>query len=428
MSVKDDQFFDLSLPLQPSPQASASAAASKNVVSNLFSSLGESLGIGSSKGIKLESAFVNFCLPEILDGKDRYYCDNCSQLVQSTKTLTLKSLPQILCVQLKRFRHDSYFSSKINTVVEYPVDGLDLRHFLHKEFIGSPLSSSSEYDLLGIVNHRGSFNGGHYVAYCKNAETGRWYEFDDSRVRVVSEEELMNVQAYLLFYIQKGEVDRERQRQEILKVINSCSTGSSAFVSKQWYNRLLNSSNPGPIDSFDVACPHGQLRPSLVNESTSGGPASFLKSIPDAAEFIDHLRAVYGEMGGTEGGFGILKDPRRCEVCAEEAAALDKRRSREDEDIQALDTATIPPGESWYLIDSNWLYAWNAFKNGSQGPPGPISNSRLFKANNNATVLRDNLARGTHYRGVNERVWNYFYGIYGGGPVLKRSTINIYNY
>lgn len=393
-------------------------------MSSLFSSLGESLGIGSSKGIKLESAFVNFCLPEVLDGKDRYRCENCNELVQSTKTLTLKSLPPVLCVQLKRFRHDSYFSSKLNNVVEYPVEGLDLRHFLHKEFIGSPLSSSSEYDLLGIVNHRGSFNGGHYVAYCRDLDTGRWLEFDDSRVREITESELMAVQAYLLFYIQKSEPDRERQRQEIIQSIAACSD-SSAFVSKQWYNRLVNSTNPGPIDSLDVACPHGQLRPTFFSNESTSSTCGFLKSVPDSEEFFEQLRAVYGELGGDEGGFGILRSPRRCEKCLEEAAALERRRSREDEEIQALDTAAIASGESWFLIDSNWLHRWNSFKNGVQGPPGPISNHRLFKSN--TSVLRDNLTRGTHYRGVNERVWSYFFGIYGGGPPIKRATINIYN-
>lgn len=422
ISVKDDQFFDLSLPLQPSPQASTSAA-SKGVMSNLFSSLGESLGIGSSKEIKLENAFVNFCLPEILDGKDRYFCESCNQLVQSTKTLTLKSLPQILCVQLKRFRHDSYFSSKMNNVVEYPTEGLDLRHFLHKEFIGSPLSHCSEYDLLGIVNHRGSFNDGHYVAYCRNFSNGKWFEFNDSRVREINEAQLMNVQAYLLFYIQKSDPDRVRLRQDIIKSINSPVDQTTAFVSKQWYNRLLNSSNPGPLDSFDVCCRHGQLRPILI--AADKDISSFLQPIPDSEEFLEQLRNVYGELGGSEGGFGILKSPKRCEKCIEEAEALKRRRNREDEEIQALDTSTIAEGEFWYLIDSNWLHQWNAFKSGVQGPPGPISNQRLFKSN--SATLRDHLSRGIHYRGVNERVWNYFYGIYGGGPVIKRSSINIYN-
>jgi hypothetical protein len=87
ISIKDDQFFDLSLPLSPGPNT-------KGRVSNLFSSIGESLGI-SGKDIRLESALVNFCLPELLDGKDRYLCEHCKELVQSTKTLSLKCLPQV---------------------------------------------------------------------------------------------------------------------------------------------------------------------------------------------------------------------------------------------------------------------------------------------------------------------------------------------
>lgn len=412
------------MPLQPSSQASTSATASRSVIGSLFSSLGESLGIGSGKGIKLESAFVNFCLPEILDGKDRYLCESCNQLVQSTKSLTLKSLPQVLCVQLKRFRHDSYYSSKLNTVVEYPVEGLDLRHFLHKEFIGSPLSSNSEYDLLGIVNHRGSFNGGHYVAYCKNFETGRWFEFDDSRVREIEESELLNIQAYLLFYIQKSDPERIKQRQEIIRIIE-LTRKSNTFVSKQWYNRLLNSNNPGPIDSFDVTCSHGQLNPKIITNSND--ITNFLKFLPDSEEFCEQLINVYGEVGGKDFGHGILKGPEICKKCLEEAEALKKRRKKEEEEIQELDSASIGEGEFWYLMDSNWLHQWNAFKSGSQGPPGPITNTRLFKSNTTPNVLRDNLSRGIHYRGVNERVWNYFYGIYGGGPIIKRQTINIYN-
>lgn len=388
-------------------------------MSSLFSSLGESLGLGSGKGMKLEGAFVNFCLPEVLDGKDRYFCEGCNQLVQSTKTLTLKSLPQVLCVQLKRFRHDSYFSSKMNNVVEYPADGLDLRHFLHKEFIGSPLSSYSEYDLFGIVNHRGSFNGGHYVAYCRNFATGKWTEFDDSRVREINDSELSAVQAYLLFYVQKTDPDRIKQQSDMIKRIcattESCS--STRFVSKQWFNRLLNCNNPGPIDSYDVICEHGNLRPKLPQDRTA-----FLQALPSSEEFCELLKSTFGELGGFG---GILVDPVKCEICVKEAAELEKRRSLEEAEVKALDSATIAEGEFWYLIDANWLHQWSAFKSGQRpNPPGPITNNRLFKS---PTLPRDNLSRGIHYRGVNEKVWNFFWSVYGGGPVIKKSTINIYS-
>ena len=90
MSIKDDQFFDLSLPITPGP-------STKGVVGNLFSSIGESLGI-SGKDVRLENTLVNFCLPEVLDGKDRYLCEHCKEFVLSTKTLSLKSLPQVLVI------------------------------------------------------------------------------------------------------------------------------------------------------------------------------------------------------------------------------------------------------------------------------------------------------------------------------------------
>jgi len=38
------------------------------------------------------------------------------------------------------------------------------------------------YDLIGVSNHFGSLNGGHYTANCKNPESGKWYNYNDSSV------------------------------------------------------------------------------------------------------------------------------------------------------------------------------------------------------------------------------------------------------
>lgn len=35
-------------------------------------------------------------------------------------------------------------------------------------------------------------------------------------------------------------------------------------------------------------------------------------------------------------------------------------------------------GEFWMLIDARWVSRWAAFVLGQAGPPGPISNRRLF--------------------------------------------------
>lgn len=156
---------------------------------------------------------------------------------------------------------------------------------------------------------------------------------------------------------------------------------------------------------------------------------SLLQPLPKkvASDFCNQ----FGELGGV----GVLESPVECTLCVEEAEALRKRRRREEMDVINLDTSSINDSEFWYLIDSSWLQLWQDFKSGGP-PPGPISNFRLLKSAPSPSSsaagkwekleFRTHLIRGEHYRGINERVWNYLYNIYGGGPVLRRRTIDIY--
>jgi ubiquitin carboxyl-terminal hydrolase 4/11/15 len=56
------------------------------------------------------------------------------------------------------------------------------------------------YDLLAVSNHYGGMGGGHYTAYAKNKDDGRWYYFDDSSVTALSEDAVVTKAAYVLFY------------------------------------------------------------------------------------------------------------------------------------------------------------------------------------------------------------------------------------
>ena len=38
------------------------------------------------------------------------------------------------------------------------------------------------YDLVGIVNHSGDIDYGHYTAECRNPANKKWYTFNDSSV------------------------------------------------------------------------------------------------------------------------------------------------------------------------------------------------------------------------------------------------------
>jgi ubiquitin carboxyl-terminal hydrolase 4/11/15 len=58
-----------------------------------------------------------------------------------------------------------------------------------------------EYELYAVSNHYGSLGGGHYTAYAKN--DGKWFDFNDSSVRGMSEDGVQGEGAYILFYKRK---------------------------------------------------------------------------------------------------------------------------------------------------------------------------------------------------------------------------------
>ena len=70
----------------------------------------------------LEMAVENFLRPEHLDGNNQYNCDACAKKVNATKGLKLKSLPEVLTVQMKRFTLDwsTYKMIKVHDRVTFP--------------------------------------------------------------------------------------------------------------------------------------------------------------------------------------------------------------------------------------------------------------------------------------------------------------------
>jgi ubiquitin C-terminal hydrolase len=60
------------------------------------------------------------------------------------------------------------------------------------------------YDLYAVVSHSGNLHGGHYISHAKHPVSKKWQTFNDSSVKdVKNPSEVINSQAYLLFYQQK---------------------------------------------------------------------------------------------------------------------------------------------------------------------------------------------------------------------------------
>uniref|UniRef100_A0A8D2NT15 Ubiquitin carboxyl-terminal hydrolase n=1 Tax=Zosterops lateralis melanops TaxID=1220523 RepID=A0A8D2NT15_ZOSLA len=145
--------------------------------------------------VALRDCIELFTTMETLGEHDPWYCPNCKKHQQATKKFDLWSLPRILVVHLKRFSYSRYWRDKLDTVVEFPIRGLNM-----SEFVCDPRAGSYVYDLIAVSNHYGAMGVGHYTAYAKNKVNNKWYYFDDSSVSVASEDQIVTKAAYVLFY------------------------------------------------------------------------------------------------------------------------------------------------------------------------------------------------------------------------------------
>lgn len=132
-----------------------------------------------------------------------YQCKNCNTSQDANRQLSILKLAPILVIQLKRFEHlINSTSVKLNDYIQFPI------HLNMKKFCTKDENSKEEdipdiiYELSGIVTHMGTVNEGHYITYSKTTN-GQWFQFNDSMVTVVSEEQMLKEQAYLLFYTVK---------------------------------------------------------------------------------------------------------------------------------------------------------------------------------------------------------------------------------
>lgn len=153
------------------------------------------ISLAVNNGNSLEQLFDNFVLSEKLVDDDQYFNDKLNEKQDAVKKTLFWSLPEILVIDLKRWSITN--KRKISSIIDFPLENLDL-----SKFISGYKKDSYVYDLYGICNHTGGTNGGHYFAYVKNANK-KWYIFNDTIVKEMSESKLVSQYAYCLFYRKK---------------------------------------------------------------------------------------------------------------------------------------------------------------------------------------------------------------------------------
>jgi len=162
------------------------------------------------KSNNLQESLGQFVKGELLEGDNAYFCEKCSVKRNTTKRMCIRSLPQTLVIQLKRFHYDweTNRALKFDDYFEFPwvldmgpytAEGISAQEdrdtFQSKLSPGLNLNTSLKdvtynYDLVGVTVHSGQANAGHYYSFIKdrrgnsvtNANKNKWFKFNDTTV------------------------------------------------------------------------------------------------------------------------------------------------------------------------------------------------------------------------------------------------------
>lgn len=161
-----------------------------------------------------------FTCPERLDANNLYRCAGCQNQVRAHKQLSLFQAPNILTIQLKRFRpgvfgkvwprfaHDLFRACPFLIFVSPPLPYIQLNQYiqfpklLNLTTVLTPGSDEGvlEYELYAVLLHLDMYNltfFGHYICATKAAD-GTWWLCDDDKVEKISVDDVLKLNAYMV--------------------------------------------------------------------------------------------------------------------------------------------------------------------------------------------------------------------------------------
>ena len=153
----------------------------------------------------LHESLDQYVRPDLLDGQNAYFCEQCQAKVTAIKRLCVRNLPPVLVIQLKRFDYDweRECATKFNDYFEFPRQ-LDMEPYTESGIARRDVENTSSssgtstptvgddpalYNLIGVVVHSGQASGGHYYSFVKRKSDQKWFRFDDCDVGEASLDE-----------------------------------------------------------------------------------------------------------------------------------------------------------------------------------------------------------------------------------------------
>eukprot|EP00574_Skeletonema_japonicum_P001694 CAMPEP_0201740652 /NCGR_PEP_ID=MMETSP0593-20130828/46414_1 /ASSEMBLY_ACC=CAM_ASM_000672 /TAXON_ID=267983 /ORGANISM="Skeletonema japonicum, Strain CCMP2506" /LENGTH=824 /DNA_ID=CAMNT_0048234973 /DNA_START=190 /DNA_END=2664 /DNA_ORIENTATION=+ len=226
-SCKIDPIEDIGLDILPVTKPSSASAPARG-----GSERSSSSSTRYTSSSRSTSPTSNLALADVTQALDRfisqerldsgYKCEKCGKVGKATKTSKLASIPPILTLHLKRFRYGGSGRAARSASANHPDNGvsdyvgpsgsakveghvkfqsiLDIKPYLTPKLQDTDFKKAI-CRLFAVVVHSGkNSHSGHYVTYVANMKGKDWWKMDDGKVVRASLNEVMQAEAYMLFY------------------------------------------------------------------------------------------------------------------------------------------------------------------------------------------------------------------------------------
>lgn len=133
-------------------------------------------------------------------------CPNCAEVSNITRKKRIANAPEVLVFYFRRFIKSGFFHTKDNTLINFPLENFDVTDFLdmNSEYFKGGWDQKAIYDLQVLVRHVGKDKeSNHYTTMALHNPEGKWFEYHDHRVRVVSKSYVASKEALMLFYLRR---------------------------------------------------------------------------------------------------------------------------------------------------------------------------------------------------------------------------------
>ncbi|KAJ1379095.1 Ubiquitin-specific peptidase 48, partial [Sesbania bispinosa] len=348
------------------------------------------------KGLKsLDESLDDYLSIEELHGDNQYFCDSCKTRVDATRSIKLRTLPEVLNFQLKRyvFLPKTTTKKKITSSFSFPAE-LVMHHRLSE-----PSQFDLIYDLSAVLIHKGTAaNSGHYIAHIKDENTGQWWEFDDENVTDLGrhpfgEEASCSTSKSVKTDVVHSSLSEARTADSNGNGLNDGHSHSSLFSSSDAYMlmyHLKHTKNVGEKGGMVCGVNH-------KNREDNAVTAQDYDCLPSHyCEEIQNFNASYIDA---------------CEQFKHRKELESSRINERKQEVRSvLAEAPVQPLEQpFFWIYSDWLRQW-----AENIIPTAIDNTYIQCSHGKVPV-----SKVTTMKRLSSTAWGKLLSKYGGGPTLS---------